>query len=170
MARTFRRLVTGLDAKGRSVLVSDTEIAEAGSVGNFDIWMMRAGATPNEAPIPGPFPFFPATGDMIFRTFRIPPDAPGMGPADLAAIAEGFFAAVGDPACRVDTARHPLMHRTPTIDCIMLLSGEAALLLDEGEPVALRQFDVVIERATNHTWLNTGSADAVFLAVMVGVR
>lgn len=170
MVRNFRRLVTGQDANGRSVLASDTAIAEAGSVGNFDIWMMRAGPSPDDPPMPGPFPFFPAAGDLIFRTFRIPPDAPGMSRADLAAIAEGFFTEVGDPACRVDTTRHPLMHRTPTIDCIMLLSGEAALLLDAGEPVALRPFDVVIERATNHTWLNTGTTDAVFLAVMVGVR
>ena len=170
MARTYRRLVTGQDANGRSVLVSDTPIVETGSVGNFDIWLMRAGASPDDAPNAGPFPFFPAAGDMIFRVFRIPPDDPAMSAGALAALAEGFFAEVGDPACRVDTSRHALMHRTPTIDCIMLLSGEAALLLDEGEAIPLRPYDVVVERATNHTWLNTGSADAVFLAVMVGIR
>src|SRR5262249_3905494 len=126
--------------------------------------------SPMDMSLGGPFPFFPASGEMIFRTFRIPPDTPGMSAADLAAIANGFFKGIGDPACRVDNSRHPLMHRTPTIDCIMLLSGEATLLLDEGEPVPLRPFDVVIERATNHTWLNTGSEDAVFLAVMVGIR
>jgi hypothetical protein len=113
-------------------------------------------------------PFFPRSGQTTFRVFRIPPDDPSMSAADIAALAEAFFAEVGDPRCRLDTSRHPLMHRTPTVDYVMLLEGEAALLLDEGEPLALKPFDAVVQRGTNHMWLNTGRKDAVFLAVMVG--
>jgi hypothetical protein len=91
-----------------------------------------------------------------------------MTAAAIERLAAGFFAELGDPRCRVDTSRHPLMHATPTVDYIMLLSGDAALLLDEGEPIALRPFDAVVQRGTNHTWLNTGCEDAVFLAVMLG--
>jgi len=161
--RAFRRLTTGHDQYGRSVLLSETFVAETGSVGNFDLWTTAGDATAS------PFPFFPAPGNIIFRVFRIPPAAPAARGGEFAALADRFFAEVGDPGCRVDTSRHPLMHRTPTVDCVMLLEGEAALLLDEGEPVPLRPLDVVVQRATNHTWLNTGRADAVFLAVMAGI-
>jgi hypothetical protein len=164
MGRAFRRLITGHDSTGRSVLVSETLVAEAASAGNFDLW------TTGDDAAAGPFPFFPAPGNMIFRVFRIPPAAPTTpSGAELAALADRFFAEVGDPGCRLDTCRHPLMHRTPTVDCVMLLQGEAALLLDEGEPIPLRPLDVVVQRATNHTWLNTGRADVIFLAVMIGV-
>jgi quercetin dioxygenase-like cupin family protein len=60
------------------------------------------------------------------------------------------------------------MHVTPTTDYIMLLSGEVSLLLDAGEPIPLQPFDVVVQRNTNHAWINTGSEAAVLMAVMVG--
>jgi quercetin dioxygenase-like cupin family protein len=61
------------------------------------------------------------------------------------------------------------MHVTPTTDYIMLLSGEVSLLLDVGEPISLRPFDCVVQRATNHAWIVTGSEPAVLVAVMSGV-
>ena len=76
---------------------------------------------------------------------------------------------VGSPECRVDTSRHPLMHVTPTTDYVMLLSGAVSLLLDVGEPIALQPFDCVVQRATNHAWIVTGSEPAFLLAVMSGV-
>ena len=163
MGSTFRRIVTGTNAEGRSVVVEDTDVVETGQAGNFDFWMTGTGGSAGAA-----VPFFPPEGGTIFRVFRIPPQSPAMSAADIAAMADGFFAELGDPACRVDTTRHPLMHRTPTTDYIMLLSGSAALLLDEGEPVPLAPFNAVVQRGTNHMWLNTGREDAVFLAVMVG--
>jgi quercetin dioxygenase-like cupin family protein len=60
------------------------------------------------------------------------------------------------------------MHVTPTTDYIMLLSGEVSLLLDAGEPIPLQPFDVVVQRNTNHAWINTGREAAVLMAVMVG--
>ena len=113
-------------------------------------------------------PFFPREGQTIFRIFRIPP-AGQLDRAALEAIAEGFFAEIGDPACRVDTSRHPLMHATPTIDYILLLSGEAELWLDEGDPVPLEAARRGrAARRQSHAWVNTGAEDAVFLAVMIG--
>lgn len=163
MPKTFRRLVTGHNAAGRSILAEDDEVAETGGAGNFDFWMTKQGSSVAQG-----FPFFPRAGQSVFRVFRIPPDDPAMSADELAGMAEGFFAEVGDPWCRLDTTRHPFMHRTPTVDYVMLLAGKAALLLDEGEPVALRPFDAVVQRGTNHMWLNTGTEDAVFLAVMLG--
>ncbi|MEE9192496.1 MAG: hypothetical protein V3U04_07805 [Candidatus Aerophobetes bacterium] len=40
------------------------------------------------------------------------------------------------------------------------------LLLDEDE-VDLRPFDVVIQRGTNHAWINKGSKPALLVSVMI---
>jgi uncharacterized cupin superfamily protein len=63
-----------------------------------------------------------------------------------------------------------MMHTTATIDYIVLLSGEISLLLDEGEPIKLKPFDAVVQRATNHSWVNTGHEPALLMCVMVGTR
>ena len=41
-------------------------------------------------------------------------------------------------------------------------------MLDEGEPIALKPFDAVVQRATNHSWVNTGREPALLMCVMVG--
>jgi hypothetical protein len=113
-------------------------------------------------------PFFPAPGETIFRVFRLPAPDPAITPEVLAGIVAEFFAGVGSPDARRDTSRYPLMHVTPTTDYIMLLSGSASLLLDRGDPVRLRPFDAVVQRATNHAWIVTGSEPATFLGVLTG--
>ena len=91
-----------------------------------------------------------------------------MKPADIAAMQDWFFKEIGDPEARGDTSRHPMMHTTATIDYIVLLSGEITLVLDDGEPIKSKPFDAVVQRATNHAWMNTGREPALLVAVMVG--
>jgi len=49
--------------------------------------------------------------------------------------------------------RHPMMHRTRSLDYAIIMSGEIDMLLDEGE-VHLKAGDVVVQQATNHAWVN----------------
>jgi uncharacterized cupin superfamily protein len=67
---------------------------------------------------------------------------------------------------RPDTTRHPGMHKTKTIDYIILLSGSVTLLLDNDE-VQLQPFDVVVQRGTNHAWVVDGTESALFIAVLI---
>ena len=67
---------------------------------------------------------------------------------------------------RVDTSKHPAMHKTKTIDYIILLSGDVTLLLDEDE-VRLKPFNVVVQRGTNHAWVNNGNEPALLIAVLI---
>ena len=76
------------------------------------------------------------------------------------------FAAMGAEHCRTDTTRSPHMHTTRTVDYIILLQGEVTLLLDEDE-VRLKPFDAVVQRGTNHAWINHGSEPALLAAVLV---
>jgi hypothetical protein len=43
------------------------------------------------------------------------------------------------------------------------------LLLDQGE-VDLKPFDVVVQRGTNHAWVNKGKEPALIAAVLVDAR
>ena len=168
MAESYRVIVTGTNNAGKSVVVEEARSTLVGP-GNFDFWQTKADHSPHDLSIGrSPMKFFPAPGGTMFRLFTIPPLDPNMSPADIAALQDWFFKEVGTPAARVDTSRHPMMHVTPTVDYILLLSGEISLVLDEGEPVALKPFDAVVQRATNHSWMNTGREPALLLCVMVG--
>ena len=58
------------------------------------------------------------------------------------------------------------MHETDTIDYIILLKGDLTLILDE-EEVRLKPHDVVVQRATNHAWVNNGSEPALLIAGLI---
>lgn len=164
---TIRCLVTGVDPKGRSVLVADSAMGEA-APSNIDLWRATVADGVDGASPAAPFPFHAAAGEVMLRVVVLPPSPPGATRADAEAAAAGFFAAVGAEACRIDTTRDPWMHRTPTLDYVALLSGEVSLLLDVGDPVPLRRHDVVVQRGANHSWVNTGTEPATMLVVMVG--
>ena len=53
-----------------------------------------------------------------------------------------------------------------TIYYIILLSGDVTLLLDEDE-VRLKPFNVVVQRGTNHAWVNNGNEPALLIAVLI---
>src|SRR5262249_32632274 len=52
--------------------------------------------------------------------------------------------------------RHPLMHRTRSVDYAIIMSGEITMLLDDGE-VKFRAGDVLVQQATNHAWVDRGT-------------
>jgi quercetin dioxygenase-like cupin family protein len=58
------------------------------------------------------------------------------------------------------------MHKTETVDYIILLKGDVTLILDE-EEVNLKPFDVVVQRGTNHAWVNNGNEPALLIAVLI---
>jgi len=168
MAESRRVIVTGTNKAGKSVVVEEAHATMTGP-GNFDFWQTRPGQSPHDVTFGrSPMKFFPTPGGSMFRLFTIPPADPKMTPTDLAKLQEWFFKEVGDLDARGDTSRHPLMHKTPTVDYIVLLSGEISLVLDEGDPVELRPFDAVVQRGVGHSWLNTGHQPALLMCVMVG--
>ncbi len=73
---------------------------------------------------------------------------------------------MGAAHARVDTARHPAMHKTATVDYIILISGRVTMLLDRAQ-VDLEPGDVVVQRGTNHAWVNRGAEPAVLAGILV---
>jgi quercetin dioxygenase-like cupin family protein len=58
------------------------------------------------------------------------------------------------------------MHRTETVDYIVVLSGEVDMEMDDST-VTLRAGDVMVQRGTNHAWVNNGSETARFAVVLL---
>jgi mannose-6-phosphate isomerase-like protein (cupin superfamily) len=133
-----RRIVTGHDETGKSVVVSDGwppqhHSMRGPSVGADFIEMWNAplavplltsleAREPNERP----FTIMPVAGHLL-RILEIYPPKDG--------------------------GRRTVMHRTQTLDYVVVIEGELVLLLDDSE-VTLKQGDVVVQRGTNHAWEN----------------
>jgi mannose-6-phosphate isomerase-like protein (cupin superfamily) len=65
-----------------------------------------------------------------------------------------------------DGGKRTVMHRTRTLDYVVVIEGELVLILDECE-VVLKPGDVVVQRATDHAWENRSGwmARAAFLHI-----
>ena len=46
------------------------------------------------------------------------------------------------------------LHRTDTVDYVICIAGEIDMFLDDSQFVTLRAGDVLIQRGTNHSWVN----------------
>jgi len=147
-----RRVVTGIK-NGKSVIIEDQQtenvVEHLPGLIISDIWntqKMPAGLD-FEIRIPNTgFPQTPKNG-TYFRYVVIPPDK------DL-----GVEFKAGE--------LHPMMHRTQTLDYIIILSGELYLIMDEGETL-LKPGDIVIQRGTNHAWSNRSEEPCIQLAVLI---
>ncbi len=169
----MRRVITGDDADGRSVVILDgppsSEIGGVDVGGLFEIWEDAAsgpldprahddlGAT---RPVLGPRP-----GNVQVRWFVVTPSPEGVSKADLDAGTRARFAAFGGAHHIIDQTRHPAMHETRSIDVICLLQGDVSLIL-EGAETRIRPGQVVIQRGTNHAWQAHGGP-ALLLAVLI---
>ena len=59
------------------------------------------------------------------------------------------------------------MHRTDSIDYIVVMSGEIDMELDNGVEVHLKQGDVMVQRGTIHNWINRGTETCVMAVILI---
>ena len=142
-----RRIVTGHDAEGRSVVLSDAPTGPHAIDGFVfhELWSTTA----------TPAPVVPCEA-------RDPTDRPLV----VSPAANGTLIRIVDFEPR---ARSPL-HRTETVDYGIVLAGEVALVLDDGSETPLRPGDVVVQRGTDHAWLNATDEPARMAFVLVDGR
>ncbi|HAL46526.1 MAG: cupin domain-containing protein [SAR202 cluster bacterium] len=176
MADQYRRVVTGFDENGRSIVAIDGPPGPEDARGTL-LEMWATDSTPADNSIPGdaadrPVRLEPSAEGSKFRFFRVAPEStlPSFEERNAQQAARLDTMNEDDRAdavrIRRDTTRHPGMHETLTVDYIILLSGEVTMLLDEDQ-VDLKPFDVVVQRGTNHAWVNHGTETAVLAAVLI---
>jgi naringenin degradation protein FdeH len=145
MSWTPRRVVTGHDGNGKSVVISDGAPPVQTSVDDyrisfFELWNTNAAPTPVAATEPEP----------TERPLKVPPEPQGT-------------------IIRVNEFRPGSvtpMHRTETIDYGIVLEGEMVLVLDDSE-VELGAGNVVVQRGTDHRWENRSDGVARMAFVLV---
>lgn len=168
MKKTFRCVITEKKLNGKSFIVEDKEVP-IGPLGIFDFWATEQipALLRGKNSLQGkPTRLEPLPNGTLFRLFEIPPTEKNLSPEQAEKKAQAAFAAANASHCRVDTRLNPRMHTTKSIDYVVLLKGKVTLLLDEGE-VNLKPFDAVVQRGTNHYWINEGSESALLLGVLV---
>jgi quercetin dioxygenase-like cupin family protein len=62
-----------------------------------------------------------------------------------------------------------VMHRTETLDYALVLSGEVDMELDDST-TSLKAGDVIIQRGTNHSWINRGTEVARIAFILVDAK
>jgi mannose-6-phosphate isomerase-like protein (cupin superfamily) len=171
-----RRVVTGHDAQGRSVFVTDQTVSP-------DVPMMLPGAEfhqlwggdstaafPDDGAKPSYRAYFPPIGGFRFGMFSIPPEtsADDQQPDGDAAFEDAERKLPGllgymDPT-------DPGMHTTDTIDFEVVLEGTVVLELDGGAQVTLGPGDTVVQNGTRHRWTNPGTTTARLALFMCGAE
>jgi mannose-6-phosphate isomerase-like protein (cupin superfamily) len=138
-----RRVVTGHDRNGKSVVLSDGPPPQhhpmhGPDVGAdfFEIWNSTQPVPLLTANEPEPneraFTIMPVAGHLLRIIEIYPPNQGG---------------------------KRTVMHRTKTVDYVVVISGEIVLVLDDSD-VTLRQGDVVVQRGTDHAWENRSAQPA----------
>lgn len=153
MTLEVRRIVTGHDADGKAVVITDERLTAVSR---------RIGAN--------------ITGCEIWSTDQMPVDNSAAADAEQRAglVKRYNYVGTGEGTTFRITEWAPgharFTHRTETVDYAILLSGEIDLELDSGEVVHLKPGDVVVQRGTIHTWVNRGSVPAVTAFILIDAR
>ena len=168
MPGKVRRIVTGVNAAGRSCIVSDTKLPAAdvapGAPVRVGLWTTDRSPASNTAADPVPDGVILKTppahkgGTVIRFTDIVPDKARAYDPDDLRR-----------RGCKTTpdrSARHPGFHATDSIDYAICLEGEVWAVLDDDETL-MRPGDVLIQRGTYHAWSNRTDTIARMLFVLI---
>src|SRR6201992_4377077 len=169
-ASDIRRVVTGLDADNKAVVMFDSRVPlQAGPLGlqATNLWVTNSyplGFSFKDDTSAIPVGVSPLDNGTKFRVVEFPP----LDPATEAKMEPGgLMKAVGPVApARGRPVSHPLMHRTRSVDYAVVLSGEIDMLLDD-TVVHLKPGDTIVQQATNHAWVNHGTEMCRILFVLM---
>jgi mannose-6-phosphate isomerase-like protein (cupin superfamily) len=171
MRQIYRRIVTGHHPDGRSMVMlkddgpNTTEIKGWPGLHVTELW------TTEEMPIDNKrtddrgaraMRHDPGPNGTIFRIVEIPPEG---GAAIDAKAAFEHLGSTNKPKAE-DSAKHQSMHKTNSVDYLVVLSGEMTMLMEDGE-VLLKQGDCIVQRGTNHAWVNKSGKPCVLAAVLI---
>jgi quercetin dioxygenase-like cupin family protein len=177
MRKHSRRVVTGHDETGRAIVISDgpAPFVHVNKLDpdfySTDIW--RTFETPARI-VPraaesteGPRRQLPTPNGSVLRINHFPPESDSvreMTPEESARV----FAGLGNHQASTFArgSRHPLMHRTETVDFAIVLSGEITMMLDQ-EDVHLTAGDVVVQCGTNHAWSNRSKEPCIMAFILI---
>ncbi len=177
MTGFIRRVVTGHDANGKAVVISDgltprltTNPLRPGHR-STEIWKTSAAPMTIAAGEPGPTleprTIQPPGNGTVIRIAELEPETEALLNVTSAAARKIFKESGNENASTWGRGgRPPMMHRTETVDYVIILEGELVMLLDD-QDVLLKQGDVVIQRGTHHAWSNRSGKKVRLMYVLL---
>lgn len=166
-----RRVVTGHDADGKSRFIADgiapnvKEMASMPGLALTDLWETKGAPARNEGVADNaerPVRLEPPRNGTILRIVEFPPDSQWRNRAD----AREAFDSIGAAHAPDRHSSDPMMHKTATVDYIIVLKGAIYAIMDKGETL-LKAGDILVQRGTNHSWSVRGDEPCVVAAVLV---
>jgi len=167
-ASETRRVVTGLDERNHAVVLFDSRIPlkqDSPVISSTNFWITDS--TPpslsKQDTANRQIGVSPPDNGTKFRLVEFAP----LDPATEAKLPpEMIMKGVNHPPEKGIPVKHPMMHRTRTLDYAVILSGEIDMMLDDTS-VHLKEGDVIVQQATNHGWVNHGSQPCRILFVLM---
>jgi len=168
MPGKVRRIVTGINDAGHSVIASDSLMPAAefrpGDRLRAGMWVTDSAPASNLSPDPCPDGVITKVapehrGGVVFRITEIQPDS-GSAPQ----VSE--LQSRGAHTTPERSAKHHGFHMTDTIDYAICLEGEVWAVLDEGETL-MKAGDVLIQRGTYHAWANRSDRPARMAFILI---
>jgi mannose-6-phosphate isomerase-like protein (cupin superfamily) len=172
MVWRVRRVVTGHDAEGKSRFLMDAlapnvkEMASMPGLALTDLWETKGAPARNDGAADSadrPVRLEPPRDGTILRIVEFPPDAQWRGRADAR---DEAFRSIGASHAPDRSSSDPMMHKTATVDYIIVLKGEIHAIMDKGETL-LKTGDILVQRGTNHSWSVRGSEPCIVAVVLV---
>ena len=167
----IRRVVTGHDAAAKAVVLFDGEAPNVkvkkaqGGVVSTPVWVtdeapadvsLKTDRTASDIGVAPPL------SGSVFRIVDFPPLSQAPPFSSEAVTKEMGLAGHA-------SSRHPLIHRTRSVDYAIVLEGEIDMLLDDSE-IHLRAGDVLVQQATNHAWINRSSRSCRMAFVLIDAK
>ncbi len=167
-ASDIRRVVTGLDERNHAVVLFDSHISlkqDSPVISSTNFWITDS--TPpslsKQDPANRPIGVSPPDNGTKFRLVEF---APLNSATEAKLPPEMIMKGVNHPPEKGIPVKHPMMHRTRTLDYAVILSGEIDMMLDDTS-VHLKQGDVIVQQATNHGWVNHSAQPCRILFVLM---
>ncbi len=166
-----RRVLTGHDAEGKSTFLMDglapniKEMASMPGLALTDLWETTGAPARNVGNADNaarPVRLEPPKNGTILRIVEFPPDSQWRNRADARAAFDSIGAGHAPDANSAD----PMMHKTATVDYIIVLKGEIYAIMDKGETL-LKPGDILVQRGTNHSWSVRGTEPCIIAAILV---
>lgn len=129
----LRRVITGLDADGRSAIIIDGPPVDLGGGG----------------------------GRLVWRTEGLPADNSGSGDCPVEPFGFDLMHSGGSMFMAMDFApgAGDFWHATDTVEYVTMIAGEVVFQTETGE-ATLRAGDLLVDRGIVHSWRNDSGAPA----------
>jgi mannose-6-phosphate isomerase-like protein (cupin superfamily) len=169
-----RRVLTGHDSDGKSTIIADGTAPNMKEMPSFpglaltDLWETTGAPADNDGhqdAASRPVHLEPPKNGTIVRIVEFPPDSTRPQASDGSA----GFKAIGAGHAQAKHSSDPMMHRTSTVDYIIVLKGEIYAVMEKGETL-LKAGDVLIQRGTMHSWSVRGNEPCIVAAILVNAK